>query len=176
MRVVKPPRLKQFWGVWPYFLAAVNGAGPSPARGGRVLPVASAAGDARRPSGRPAARRGSEYLPAPGRGRPGSVGCCQKRRPHPFWEATRGRERELRRWLSLVEDAEWKNPADVRRLFGARVDFVPVASGNTVAVFDIWGNHYRLIAGRPLRLPPRLRPAPCLTHREYDLNHWKREL
>src|SRR5437870_3321477 len=55
-------------------------------------------------------------------------------------------EKELTRWYAVTRSITWGTPADVKRSFGARVDFVKVASGNTVAVFDIANNKYRLVA------------------------------
>lgn len=49
-------------------------------------------------------------------------------------------EAALRAWHTLVEHSEWKIPADVRSTFNT-ADFV----GSRV-VFDIKGNHYRLVA------------------------------
>ncbi len=61
-----------------------------------------------------------------------------------------------------------------------RVDFVKVASGRTVAVFDIRGNHYRLIAAIHylVRSPAkgRVYVLRLLAHAEYDLGRWKKEL
>ncbi|MBI4963503.1 MAG: type II toxin-antitoxin system HigB family toxin [Desulfomonile tiedjei] len=52
-------------------------------------------------------------------------------------------EREpLLHWLQLVRVGQWENPIDVKRIFGANIDFV----ANNRAVFDIKGNDYRLIA------------------------------
>jgi mRNA interferase HigB len=47
----------------------------------------------------------------------------------------------LRKWFALVAAAEWRNPADVKLVFGGAVDFV---ADNRI-IFDIGGNKYRLI-------------------------------
>ena len=47
----------------------------------------------------------------------------------------------LRAWYAIVDRAEWKGPADVKRMFGGTVDFV----GDNRVIFDIGGNKYRLI-------------------------------
>jgi mRNA interferase HigB len=74
----------------------------------------------------------------------------------------------------VVLAAAWRGPADVRRTFND-VDAVKVASGNTVYVFNIQRDAHRLIAAvhynTGLVFVLRL-----LTHREYDLEHWKDEL
>jgi len=47
----------------------------------------------------------------------------------------------LSAWVAEVEDADWENPIDLKDLY-------PSASvlGNKRVVFDIKGNHYRLLA------------------------------
>ena len=57
-----------------------------------------------------------------------------------FAERHRQAEAALRAWHTLVEHASWKTPADVRKTFNS-ADFV----GSRV-VFDIKGNHVRLVA------------------------------
>jgi mRNA-degrading endonuclease HigB of HigAB toxin-antitoxin module len=63
----------------------------------------------------------------------------------------------------------------VKRQFGARVDFVKVRSGNTVAVFDIVNNRYRMIAAIHYD-HPRVFVLRIFDHKEYDKNRWKDEL
>lgn len=46
----------------------------------------------------------------------------------------------LERWYDLTEKAEWKNPSEIKADFPS-VDYV----GNQHYVFDIRGNHYRLV-------------------------------
>jgi mRNA interferase HigB len=92
-----------------------------------------------------------------------------------FWEKNPRAERELRLWLAIVESAVWHTPADVKRSFGPRVDFVKVQSGNSVAVFDIANNNYRLIAAIHYD-HPRVFVLRIFNHKEYDLDRWKEEL
>ena len=92
-----------------------------------------------------------------------------------FWEANPTAERELRAWLAVVDQSAWMTPADVKQTFGARADFVKVASGNTVTVFDVANNNYRLIAAIHYD-HPRVFVLRIFDHAEYDLNHWKAEL
>ncbi len=91
------------------------------------------------------------------------------------WEANPKSKKELEKWLAATDAAVWKTPTDVKANFGARVDFVRVASGNTVAVFDIANNNWRLIAAIHYD-HPRVFVLRILTHREYDTNKWKEEL
>ncbi|HEV2187621.1 MAG TPA: type II toxin-antitoxin system HigB family toxin [Stellaceae bacterium] len=57
-----------------------------------------------------------------------------------FWAKHPQAERPLRTWYSLVSQAEWTGPADVRAQFGS-ADFV---ADNRV-IFDIGGNKFRLV-------------------------------
>lgn len=106
-----------------------------------------------------------------------------RRRLVEFWTARNRRdaEPELRLWMSVVKAAAWTNPADVKATFGHRVDFVQVRrTKNTVAVFDVANNKYRLIAHvhylatRPAK--GRVYVLRILTHREYDQDKWKDDL
>lgn len=58
-----------------------------------------------------------------------------------FWErpAGRGAEQGLKTWFDVARKAAWANPEDVRR------DFPSVDVAHKRYVFDIRGNHYRLI-------------------------------
>ncbi|MBA3272263.1 MAG: type II toxin-antitoxin system HigB family toxin, partial [Chthoniobacterales bacterium] len=60
----------------------------------------------------------------------------------------------LTRWYDIVESAAWRDTAGVKATFGVNVDFVQVASGNTVAVFDAGGNKYRIIAANHFSVGP----------------------
>ncbi|HZZ42060.1 MAG TPA: type II toxin-antitoxin system HigB family toxin [Tepidisphaeraceae bacterium] len=92
-----------------------------------------------------------------------------------FWLRHRNAEKELRTWIRLVSAARWSSPADVKRHFGVRVDFVKVASGNTLAVFDIANNNYRLITAIHYDYP-RIFVLRIFDHQEYDKDQWKDEL
>jgi mRNA interferase HigB len=91
-----------------------------------------------------------------------------------FWEGHRDAQDCLTRWYDLTEQAAWKNPAEVKRTFGA-VDFVKVESGNTVCVFDVGGNKYRVIAAVHYDYG-RVFVLRVLTHAEYDRKRWMEEL
>ena len=58
-----------------------------------------------------------------------------------FWEKHPQAETPLRVWYAIVDRASWASPADVKRQFGATVDFV----ADNRLVFDISGNKYRLV-------------------------------
>jgi mRNA interferase HigB len=72
----------------------------------------------------------------------------------------------LMRWATVVERANWQNPAELREQFGS-ADFV-----GDLTVFDIGGNKFRLIAFVHYRkhfvLIKRI-----LTHGDYDKGAWR---
>jgi mRNA interferase HigB len=80
----------------------------------------------------------------------------------------------LDEWFRLTEKAAWRNFADVRRCFG-QTDIARVRSGNTVCIFDIGGNKFRLIAKVSYE-KEKVYVLRILTHKEYDTDRWKGEL
>lgn len=58
-----------------------------------------------------------------------------------FWQTHPQAEGPLRAWYAIASRSEWNGPSDVKRHFGATVDFV----GDNRLVFDLGGNRYRLI-------------------------------
>ncbi|HLE10757.1 MAG: hypothetical protein A2504_11425 [Bdellovibrionales bacterium RIFOXYD12_FULL_39_22] len=73
----------------------------------------------------------------------------------------------LDRWVKLIEGAEFDFPHDVKRLFGANVDFV-----GQQTVFDVGGNKIRAITKIEYGVKIIL-VTNILTHQEYDKNKWK---
>jgi mRNA interferase HigB len=111
------------------------------------------------------------------------VRVISKTRLKEFWTATPAQSdahRPLALWYDIVSGAAWKSPVDVKQAFGANVDLVKVSSGNTVFVFDIHGNKYRLIAAihflQHHRANGRVYVLRIMTHAEYDKEEWKRQL
>ena len=72
----------------------------------------------------------------------------------------------LNRWVSVVEAADWKSPADMKKTFRS-ADLV----GDQV-VFNAGGNKCRLIALLHYRSRYGL-VQQVLTHPEYDQGDWK---
>ncbi|MDO9318342.1 MAG: type II toxin-antitoxin system HigB family toxin [Gammaproteobacteria bacterium] len=73
-----------------------------------------------------------------------------------------GTKRPLDAWLAEAQRADWKSPLDIRKRYGS-VDFLP----DNRAIFNIKGNHYRLV------VRVRYRNGIVLvewigTHAEYD--------
>lgn len=82
----------------------------------------------------------------------------------------------LRAWYKLTSRATWRSFADVRATFG-QTDQVKVRSGQTVCVFDIGGNKFRLIAF--ISYPKgKVYILRVMTHKEYDRGgqRWKDDL
>lgn len=106
-----------------------------------------------------------------------------KKRLEEFWSVSGQQDaaKPLMHWHNLVSTAAWRTTAGVKQTFGKRVDFVQThRTGNTVEVFDIAGNKYRLIAHVHFlsRHPEkgRVYVLRIMTHVEYDEESWKDEL
>jgi mRNA-degrading endonuclease HigB of HigAB toxin-antitoxin module len=83
--------------------------------------------------------------------------------------------RSLEQWYDLVKRQSWLKPAQIKSAFGKNVDFVQSDSGNHLAVFNIYANHFRLIAAIHYvpKMPNkgRVYVLRILSHQEYDLNY-----
>jgi mRNA interferase HigB len=79
-----------------------------------------------------------------------------------FWQHHADAELPLRIWESKVKHADWKHAHEVKKDFG---DADPV--GDNRIVFNIKGNHYRLVAIVIFR-NHRLYIRWIGTHKEYD--------
>jgi mRNA interferase HigB len=80
----------------------------------------------------------------------------------------------LKHWEQIVRAADWKTPLDVKQSFRS-ADFVRVASGRQVVVFDVGGNQFRLIAAVHHNRQKVFVLRFC-SHHEYSRDDWKREL
>jgi mRNA interferase HigB len=82
----------------------------------------------------------------------------------------------LREWYALTLAATWRNFADVKATFG-QTDRARVRSGQTVCVFDIGGNKFRLVAFVSY-VKGKVYVLRLMTHKEYDKGgqRWKDEL
>jgi mRNA interferase HigB len=89
------------------------------------------------------------------------------------WPASRD---PLREWHRVTSLSTWRNFTDVRATFG-QTDQVKVASGQSVCVFDIGGNKFRLIAFVSYATG-KVYVLRELTHKEYDHGNqrWRSEL
>ena len=97
-----------------------------------------------------------------------------RKRLREFWAEHPKAQASLTQWYKLTGDASWKSFADMKATFGA-VDTVKVRSGNTVYIFDIKGNDFRLIAAIHFNRKI-VYVLAVLTHKEYDEDKWKDNL
>jgi mRNA interferase HigB len=81
----------------------------------------------------------------------------------------------LTTWANIVARAKWRSPSDVIGTLGKADPSVRVASGRRVAVFNVRGNHYRVIAAvdYPTQVVNVLR---VMTHADYSRDTWKDQL
>jgi mRNA interferase HigB len=75
-------------------------------------------------------------------------------------------EAPLDTWYRATKAAHWRNPADLKLVFPS-ADLVGLYT-----VFNIKGNHYRLIAEINYR-SGTVFVRHILTHAEYDKGNWK---
>ena len=80
-----------------------------------------------------------------------------------FWERHPQAEGPIRAWYGVASKAHWRRPADIKRHYGAAVDFV----GDDRAIFDLAGNKYRLVV-RVSYLYKAVLIKFIGTHAEYD--------
>ncbi|MEM6314583.1 MAG: type II toxin-antitoxin system HigB family toxin [Planctomycetota bacterium] len=77
----------------------------------------------------------------------------------------------LDRWYRVTKLADWRSLQDVRKVFPS-ADGVSVDGGDTMTVFNIGGNKYRLIAYIAYR-NGKVYIKQFLTHAEYSKEGWK---
>ncbi len=88
-----------------------------------------------------------------------------------FWEKRPDAERPLRLWYKVACQAEWRSLRDVRQAY-PHADGHAAGPGNTLTVFNIGGDKYRLVAR--IRYDWQLINVRCvLTHGECDEGTWK---
>ena len=85
-----------------------------------------------------------------------------------FWAIHPEAERPLRNWYSVVKNANWEDPGDVKDTFNS-VDMV-----GRCFVFNVGGNRYRIVAAIHFNTR-RVFLRYVLTHREYDRGMWTAE-
>lgn len=88
-----------------------------------------------------------------------------------YWQRHSDAEAGLVHWLGVARRAEWRSMDDVRRDF-PHADAATVKSGNTVTIFNIAGNKFRLVVSIKYRFG-MIYVRDFLTHAEYSRNQWK---
>jgi mRNA interferase HigB len=87
-----------------------------------------------------------------------------------FWAKHPDAERPLRLWYKETLHATWRNLHEVRQTY-PHADAVS-GTTETLTVFNICGNKYRLVAR--IRYDYQLvNVRAAMTHRQYDLGEWK---
>lgn len=87
------------------------------------------------------------------------------RRLREFWAEHPRAEVPLRGWYTLTAAAEWATFAELRS------DFPTADLVGNCTVFNIAGNHFRLIA-RAFFTNHKVYVLRVMTHAEYDRNDW----
>lgn len=77
-------------------------------------------------------------------------------------------------WHGAANKSTWKRLHEVRQTF-SHADPATVASGKTVTIFNIAGNHHRLITAIHYDTG-KVFILQILTHSEYSENRWKKSL
>ena len=77
----------------------------------------------------------------------------------------------LNQWLAITDRADWRSIVDVRRTY-PHADSAVVGSGATVTIFNVGGNHFRLVVAIHYNTR-RVYVRDFLTHAEYDRQTWK---
>jgi mRNA interferase HigB len=80
----------------------------------------------------------------------------------------------LQAWYAVTKTAHWNSIAEVRKTF-PHADAINVKSGKTVTIFNISGNHHRLVSAIHYNTG-KLFILQILTHSQYDKSNWKEEL
>ena len=73
-------------------------------------------------------------------------------------------------WVQTTSRAAWRNLLDVRKTY-RHADAVKLV-GKTVTIFNIKGNHYRLITAIDYAIGA-VNVLDVFTHAEYSKNRWK---
>ena len=102
------------------------------------------------------------------KGADAALRIISKRRLREFWEKYPEAKDPLLHWYRVTNKAAWKTLADVR------MDFRHADPVGTCTVFNIKGNHYRLIAGVRYEMQ-RVFALKVMTHKQYDTEDWKNE-
>jgi len=88
-----------------------------------------------------------------------------------FWSGHSDAQPPLRQWYKLALHARWRNLQELRADLPT-ADGVTNSRGETLTVFNIGGNKYRLIAR--VRYDYQLiNIRAVLTHAQYDKGQWK---
>jgi mRNA interferase HigB len=91
-----------------------------------------------------------------------------------FSRKHRDATKPLQNWLHTIASVNWQGIVDVRSVYPS-ADGVRIRKDEIATVFNIKGNHYRLITAIDYRMSV-IRVIAVLTHAEYNNNRWKDRL
>jgi mRNA interferase HigB len=97
-----------------------------------------------------------------------------RRRLNEYGELHPNAATSLSAWHEVAKNSAWASLQDVRKTF-PHADTAKVASGKTVTIFNIAGNHHRLITAIHYNTGKTF-ILFILTHADYSKNHWKKSL
>jgi len=80
----------------------------------------------------------------------------------------------LSAWITVASAAKWQSISDVRKVF-PHADLATVRSSKTVTIFNIAGNHQRLITAIHYNTRS-IFILKILTHADYSKDRWKNAL
>ncbi len=80
----------------------------------------------------------------------------------------------LSAWIALASAAKWQSIADVRKVL-PHADLATTPSFKIVTIFNIAGNHHRLITAIHYNTRS-LFILKILTHADYNKDRWKKDL
>ena len=80
----------------------------------------------------------------------------------------------LSAWITVASAAKWQSIADVRKVF-SHADLATVQSSKFVTIFNIAGNHHRLITAIHYNTRS-IFILKILTHADYSKDRWKNDL
>lgn len=80
----------------------------------------------------------------------------------------------LQAWYAVAKAAHWRSIAEVKKTF-PHADAATVDSGRTVTIFNITGNHHRLISAIHYNTG-KIFILRILPHPLYNRSNWKNEL
>ncbi len=88
-----------------------------------------------------------------------------------FWQRYPDAQTPLKLWYKTAQRAAWSGFHDVRKTY-RRADSVRVSDRDTLTVFNIGGNKYRLVVR--IRYDYQLiNVRAVMTHEEYSKEKWK---
>jgi mRNA interferase HigB len=80
----------------------------------------------------------------------------------------------LELWRATIRRSAWSNINEIRKFYPS-ADLVVVKSKRVVTVFNVRGNHFRLVVAFHFKTQIVF-TLRFMTHAEYDRNYWKSEL